>query len=242
MLSRFVLLILLAVSSLLGVSAFAKEPFKEEGCWEVGLSFGEIPILAGSFKPAFSVGYKFNEHFRVKMVMQQDDYLHRNQSSFNAQNTGLTGLQSSREHTGMRFFMGFDYRPTKWSPYISAGIVIDRDDVETMRFDHRERTIGDGTYTSEVKVVQTRKAGWGPAFGLGYDVPVNDRASYNIGMAMVLFGAMPVPEVEIHSDSPLSPEDEEALRRDIREQFKSNFHNHYHIFNLGLTYKFRGGK
>ena len=55
--------------------------------WQIGFTFGEIPILSGSFKPGISVGYHFTENIMTEFIYQLKDYLQRDDESFN----GFTG-------------------------------------------------------------------------------------------------------------------------------------------------------
>ncbi|MCB2198352.1 porin family protein [bacterium] len=237
MAKRFLMIVLALLSSLGGMAAYAADRHLEYGRWEMGLTFGEIPIMAKSFKPGFTVGYLLNEKVRVRLVVQSEDHLQRDGSSFNAQNTGLDGLLRSKERTGMRFFFGVDYRLASWSPYLSAGVVVNGTDIERMLFDNRQRQIGDGSYNSAMKIVQTRRSGWGPALGIGYDIKLNDRLDLNAGIAMALLGDTPIPDIEIVGESILSG-DKKVLRNQILDKYKTNSHNNYHIFNLGLSYRF----
>jgi len=238
---QILMIVLSLLTSFLGHTANAEDRSLQDSRWEMGLTFGEIPILAKSFKPGFSIGYRLNEQVRIRLVLQGEDYLQRDGSSFNAQNTGQDGLVSSKERTGMRFFFGVDYRPVKWSPYLSAGIVVNGTDIERMLFDRRKRRIGTDSYTTSMKIVQTRRAGWGPALGIGYDVKLNDHVDLNAGIAMAFLGETPIPDIEILTRSDVPDSDTNNLRHQILDKYKTNSHNNYHIFNLGLSYRF-GGK
>jgi len=206
--------------------------------WEIGLTFGEIPILAGSFKPGISVGYHLNKHLNFNFVYQLTDNIQRDDESFNAENTRLAGLSSSKETTGQRMLISVRYKPVDWSPYIMAGFVYNNDDVEMMKFDQRLRKIGEGNYDSNITIKQTRKSGFEPAIGFGYQYDFENGISLNTNIAAAVFSGISEPITEIDSSVPLSEEDKNYLNQKIWNTYKSNFHNHYHIFNIGVSYRF----
>ncbi len=227
-------------SALLGLLAAALlQPASAEDFdprWEIGLSFGEIPVLAGSFKPGLLLGYRFSEQFSLVGCLQMKDYLQRDGSSFNARNTGLGGLLSSKETTGARALLAARYRPVEWAPYLQAGFVWNGEDIETMRFDARERQVGTSVYDGELSLVQSRSAGFGPAFGLGYAFELGSRLRLDTGIAAALMTPISDPRVAIRSARELEAPDQEALVERIRDAYRGNFHNRYHVFTLGLSY------
>ena len=110
----------LALLTLLALAA----PAGADGRWQLGLSFGEIPVLAGSFKPGITMGYRLDDTLFLGLELQAADHLQRDGSSFNARNTGLDGLVSSTERTGMRAFLGLRYRPWRDAPHLALGLVM----------------------------------------------------------------------------------------------------------------------
>ena len=226
------ILILLSFSAL-----HANEPTRLKNVWEIGFTFGEIPFLAGSFKPGVSIGYHVNEYVSFTSTFQLTDKISRNASSFNARNIGLDGLTSSKETTGERILLAVQLRPVEWSPYLVAGFVFNAEDIETMHFDQRVRQIGSNTYDSQVTIVQSRKNGFVPAFGFGYRYDFDNGVSLNTNIAAGVFTGIPRPEAKITSTVPISEGDESQLQQTIQSVYKDNFHNHYHIFNLGVSYR-----
>ncbi len=228
----------LLLSLLITTAVFAQIENEFDNTWQLGLTFGEIPILAGSFKPGVTIGYHFNENLMAEFTFQLKDYIQRDDESFNAQNIGLEGLNESKETTGERIFLGFRYKPYKWSPYLTAGLVYNNEDVETMTFDSRERIIGENNYNTDIKIIQKRESGIAPAFGLGYQYDFDNNISLNTSFAMAFLTDIVEPDVVINSDEQISENDLNALKEKIKNVYKDNFHNRYHIFNLGVIYKF----
>ena len=215
---------------------------ENEKAWEIGLTFGEIPVLSGSFKPGVTFAFHYNDHISLQTCYHLKDYLQRDGQSFNARNIGFTGLLSSKETTGERILFALQIRPVRWSPYIVAGLVFNNADIETMRFDHRERQIGDNTYDTELTIVQQRERGFAPALGCGYRYDFDNGLSININIAAAVFKAVPTPIVAFNSPAAISAADHTALEEKIDLAYKENFHNRYHIFNLGLSYRITKGK
>lgn len=207
--------------------------------WQVGFTFGEIPVLSGSFKPGVTFAYYFNEKLSAEFTFQMKDYLNRDDESFNAVKIGYDGLISSKESTGERLFLGFRFKPVKWSPYLTAGFVLNFTDKETIKFDDRKRIVGSNTYEGELEIVQKRKTGLAPAFGIGYQYDFDNGISLNTSFAMAFFNNIPSPVTEINSADEVSEEDRNLLDRKLETTYKDNFHNRYHIFNLGIIYRLK---
>ena len=148
-------------------------------------------------------------------------------------------MSGSKETTGERFIFAAHYRPVDWSPYIVAGFVHNNEDVETMKFDKMERSIGNGAYNSKITIVQKRESGFVPAVGFGYRYDFDNGMSLNTNFAMGFFSGISVPKITIDSSVPFTAEDEKSLNNKIMKTYKDNFHNNYHIFNLGLSYNFK---
>ena len=222
-----------------GSLTYSLEESRLKNTWELGFTFGEIPILAGSFKPGITVAYHFNENLALSATCQLKDHIQRDNESFNAVNTGLGGLLESKETTGERILFAVQYRPVKWSPYIMAGFVYNNRDVETMKFDQQTRTIGSQEYDSAITIEQTRDAGFVPAIGFGYRYDFDNGISLNTNIAAGIFTGIPDPGAEINSSVPLTDTDHHSLMNKMMSVYKDNFHNHYHIFNLGVSYRFK---
>ncbi len=217
--------------------SMAEEPANQlsslKGVWSVMVGFGEIPFLAGSFKPSVSAGYHVNDYVYLGSIVQMRDVLERGTESFNAVDTGLGGIQSTREETGARFLLEARLRPHRYSPYLTIGGVFNGSDTEVMRFDDRTRTIGSGTYDGAVTLEQTRPFGVGPAIGLGYEYTFQTGLTLSTQIAGAFFMGPPTPTVRVESDAPISDADEAALRKKIQDAFSDNLHNNYHMFNIG---------
>ncbi len=206
--------------------------------WQLGFTFGEIPILSGSFKPGLTVGYHFNRQVMIEFTYQLKDYLQRDEESFNAVNIGFDGLVSSKETTGERIFLGFRYKPADWSPYLTAGLVYNVADIETIKFDSRERQIGNSIVSGEIEIEQKRESGYAPAVGLGYQYDFSESVSVNTSFAMAFFNDIRTPSLKINSEEEINVSDLKALEDRMEKTYKDNFHNRYHIFNLGVIYRF----
>ena len=231
---KYIFFVLILLHSLL----FAQSNGLKHNSWQVGFTFGEIPILSGSFKPGITVGYHFNEYLMAEFTYQLKDYLQRDDESFNAVNIGFDGLISSKETTGERMFVGLRYKLVDWSPYLTAGFVLNMNDVETIKYDVRERLIGNYNYDGNLEIVQTRETGFAPAFGFGYQYDFDNRISLNTSFAMAFLTDIATAKVDIKSDTEISKSDLDLLKQKMDDEYKSNFHNRYHIFNIGITYKF----
>ncbi len=183
-------LVLLASSFMAGNPVDAATP----GTFEMGLTFGEIPVLSGSFKPGVSLGYHFNEYLYIGGVLQAKDYLKRNDESYNAKNTGISGLQKSREAVGERFMAQVRVTPMKHLPYISAGWVWNNPDVETMEFKPDKDS---GVWGERLTLIQTRPSGHGPGLGIGYQYDFNNRISGYTDFTMAWFGDIAQPQFKL---------------------------------------------
>lgn len=215
-------------------STSASDPLA--GTWSVAVGFGEIPFLAGSFKPSVSFGYHFNEYVYLGAIVQLRDVLERGTESFNARNTGLGGIESTREETGVRSMLQARVRPHRYSPYLSVGVLFNGSDTEEMRFDARERTIGGVGHNGNVVMEQTRPWAVRPAIGLGYAYTMEGGLTLSVEMSGAFFMKAPKPEVRVSGDQPLPDESRDALVNEARSGFAGNFHNRYHLFHIGAGY------
>lgn len=208
----------------------------EQPYWQIGIGFGELP-MQGSFKPSITFGYHFNEKLYLGLIYQFNDQIQRNGSSFNAQSSGLDGLESSVEKVSQRFMLQGRYTPFKYGPYLSAGIVYNGSDQELMVFEDQIRSLQGTDYGGTIAIQQTRKAGWGPAFGLGYQYNFNNGISVNAEWTPAWFTPIPEPEYEFSGTAPLSPQVQEWLANKMTESFQSTVTNRYKIFHIGLAYR-----
>ena len=204
--------------------------------WAISVGFGEIPFLAGSFKPSVSVGYHLNNYIYFGGTVQLHDVIHRGTESFNATGSGLDGLSSTKEFTGVRVFLGARFRPHRYLPYLSVGGVFNGSDTETMRFAAQSRQLGGQTHDGELLVEVSRPFGIRPAFGLGYSLTLSNRMTFNVDFTGAWLFDAAEPEIYINSSQSLS----EAIILDVRERLKKsyndNFHNRYHLFNISFGY------
>lgn len=206
-----------------------------DGVWSLTVGFGEIPFLAGSFKPSVGFGYHFNRFIYVGTIVQLADFIERGEESFNAVNAKIDGLISTRERTGPRMLLGARLRPHRYSPYLSLGAVFNGTDVETMEFDDRTRTLDVTEYTGSFDVEVARPFGIRPAFGLGYAYTFDGGVVLNVEFSGAWLFKPAEPRIRVIDDR--MPED---VRRFVVERFSAayndNVHNRYHLFNLGLGY------
>lgn len=198
--------------------------------------FGEIPFLAESFKP--SIGYsKRTGDFEYGMYLQLEDNLKRDDESFNA-DFGQDGLESSKETTGIRAMLQGRYYPFENPFYFSFGLLFSGGDKEQMEFDSRTRTIGANSYDSSISVDLESDQGFAPAIGIGMAYPVSNGWYFTTDFTMAWFGSIPTPDVDVSTSAAVSATDAQLLEDDILDNYDSNFHNRYHLFNIGLAYEF----
>ena len=151
---------------------------------------------------------------------------------------GQPGLLTSHETTGLRAMLGLRARPGRSWPYAKLGIVYNHRDVETMTFDHRPRTFGDGQYDTGLVIQQTRPAGAGLALGFGYEVEVTERLAAHVDIALALLADPPVPELEFRGVPGLNPRDVATATDRLEKAFMDNIHNRYHLFSIGAGWRF----
>ncbi len=206
-----------------------------EGTWSVAFGFGEIPFLAGSFKPSVSFGYHINRFIYVGTIVQLPDVIERGDESFNAVNAGVDGLLDTRETTGPRAFLGTRLRPHRYSPYLSLGAVFNGSDVETMYFDARPRELAGETHPGPFEVELTRPFGIRPAFGLGYSLTLDNGLAFELEFTGAWLFDAAEPDVRVRGES-LSPGAREDLQARFLRSYDDNFHNRYHLFNIAIGY------
>ena len=235
--------ITLLLSAVIALSINVKSqdiPTDNNGMWQVGIGFGEIPFLSKSFKPSLTAGYRFNDHLYVGAMFQLVDNLERNEHSFDAQNLGFDGLVSSKQKVGQRALLHARITPVKHGPFISVGFVYNGQDKETVVFDNRNRQIGSNYYEGDVTVIMTREKmpSFRPALGVGYEYTFKNNMGLNVEWTFNVFNKVPTPVLEVESDFEISEEDLTQFKANYTNQFTDNFHNRYHIFHIGGFYKF----
>ena len=242
--SFIVQVVLLAGTSAAGTGpALAQEPVQPDapgpssldGVWSVTFGFGEIPFLAGSFKPSVGFGYHFNRFIYLGTIVQWPDFIERGDESFNAVNANVDGLVSTREQTGARMFLGARLRPHRYSPYLSLGAVFNGTDTETMEFDERARNLGSTEYEGGFEVEVARPFGIRPAFGLGYAYTFDSGIVLNLEFSGAWLFKPATPNIRI-LDPNMPEEARQNLTGRFRQAYDDNFHNRYHLFNLGVGF------
>ena len=233
--------IIITLVTVISISVLNAQELKEANPdfrhWQIGIGFGEIP-MAGSFKPSLTFGYHFNEKIYVGAIYQFKDDINRNGSSFNADGTGLSGLTKSHERVGQRFMLQGRYTPVRFAPYISFGVVFNDQDREVMEFAEQDQQIGNNTYHTGLTVTQTRKAGWSPAIGLGYQYDFKFGLSINAEWTPGWFVWVPTPDIQVEAGETIAQEDLDLFKEQTTDEFKSHVTNLYKVFHIGLAYRF----
>ncbi len=206
--------------------------------WQLGIGFGEIPFLSKSFKPSFTVGYRFNQYVYLGVIYQLVDNIERNNDSYDAQSIGFDGLLSSKEKVGQRALIHIRLTPIKYGPFISLGLVMNDDDKETVEFDSRTRMIGNNYYDGNTTVGLTRKGAVRTALGLGYEYTFKNKFGLNAEWTFNIFNSIPSKMIELQSDYAILESDTESFKENLSNELGSNFHNRYHIFHIGASYNF----
>jgi len=220
---------ILLIVALFSFSAHAKDT-------HLFLGFGEIPVLSSSFKPSIGVGKSFGS-FELGAYYQTSDSLERGSESFNTE-FGQNGLSSSNESVGQRAMIQAKYYPWKEYFYVSAGVIFNDNDVEDMKFSSQSRQIGNNTYNTNLNVKLTRPQAFRPGIGIGFVFPITKSIKFSTDFTMDWFTGVPNPEVEVNSSQALSEVDKSVLVQQVKDNFKSNFHNRHHLFNMGISYHF----
>lgn len=200
------------------------------------LGFGEIPFVADSFKPAIGVSRKY-AYFEFGIIYQFRDELNRGKDSFNAQ-FGQDGLISSKETTRDRIMLQGKLYPWQEYFYVSFGLMAGGADEEKITFDNRSRQIGSGRYNTSLDVTIARDRSVEPVAGIGFSIPVTDSLSVTTDFTMGWFGEVADPSIAISTSSNVAQADRDALESSIRDNYKSNVHNRYHVFNIGIQHVF----
>ena len=232
------LTIIISFFTISSIAFSQSESINMKNYWQIGVGFGEIPFMSKSFKPSITVGYYLHDKIYVGAIYQFVDNIERNQESFDAQSIGFEGLESSKERVAQRALLHCRITPVKYGPFISFGLVFNGSDTETMQFDDRNRQIGQNMYDGEITVKLTRKSAFRPAIGLGYEYVFKNNISLNTEWTFNVFHPIPSPVIEATSDYSISENDSVEFNNHLSKEFKSNFHNRYHIFQIGVAYNF----
>jgi hypothetical protein len=202
----------------------------------IGTGVGEIPALSDSFKPAVYLGYELTSSMKTFLYLQGKDSIERDGESFNA-DYGQQGLQVSSEETGIRAGLIVRYYPWNDYFYLTTGLIYNEADTEQQVFDTQSRMIGSNAYATDLQVTIKRPSGFGYGVGLGFEAPLTSNISLFADFTMDILSDPVEPDITIRANG-LSQADSEALRKQISDNYQSNFHNRYHMFNLGMTFKF----
>ena len=127
-----------------------------------------------------------------------------------------------------------------WSNYfyLNVGSIYNDIDKEDIEFRDQLRTIGDNQYTTDLSISITRPAAIKPAFGIGLSWPITHSVFFNTDFTMNWLGDIQNPDIRIHSTVHLDDRDRSQLRDNISQNYKNNFHNRYHLFNIGVQIYF----
>ena len=203
-----------------------------EGRWTLALELGELPFH-GSFKLGVSAGYQANELAWFGLSCQIADRIRRDGSWFNAGSTRLDGLVRSEERVGQRAYLQTRLRPTRWSPYLSVGIVFNDRDTETMLFDDRPRRADGHPSTGALRLTVSRGPGVRPALGVGWAWTSSRGVTAFVEWAGWWLRGAPDPQIDIDADG-ASEGFRLAVESRLREHFTSSLFNSYHVFQLGV--------
>lgn len=222
------------VAFLLTTASAAAQSDPLGGRLSVAVEFGEIPFH-GSFKAGISVGYHLNDHAWIGFAYQIPDSIRRNDSSFNAQGTGLAGLEESREDVSSRAAFALRIRPHRYAPHATLGFVYNGRDTEELAFDGRSRVVRGSAIEGPIAIRMSRAPGLRPALGLGYGYTHDSGVQVFADWAgWWMFGA-PTPDLSIDGEG-LTEEATSDLHRTITRDFESSPFNTYHVFQMGVGY------
>lgn len=228
--SPWILTLVPALASTLVAAPSRAQP--GDGRWTLALELGELP-MHGSFKLGVSAGVQLNDHTWIGFAWQRPDQIRRGSTSFNAESTGLDGLSDTRERVGQRAYLQARVRPHRYAPYLSAGVVFNDRDTETMTFDDRVRSAGGGTSSGSLTVRSSRRAAVRPALGLGYEWTSAGGITVFAEWAGWWLRGAPEPEVEITAPGS-DPAFADEVDRRLRTHFTSSVFNTWHIFQVGV--------
>ena len=224
----------LIMAGTIGTDGLSAQDSGLGGRWSIALELGEIP-KAGSFKAGISVGYHVSDEAWIGFAYQLPDSIRRGRHSFNAQGTGLEGLTGTREGVGRRAYLQARLRPTRWSPYLSLGVVFNDRDTETMVFDSRSREVDGATFSGPMEVTVSRPPGVRPALGLGYEYTSGGGFTAFVEWAGWWLRGAPTPEIRFLGSPPKS-RFASGLTTRIEDDFTGSPFNTYHLFQLGIGY------
>ena len=228
---------LLLLLALLSWSSPGRAQDSLGGTFVVGVDLGELP-WHGSFKPGITFGYHVSDLLYVCGIYQLADSIERDGTSFNAQAIGLDGLTSSRETVGHRAMLHARLRPHRLAPFATVGLVYNGEDVETIRFDARDRTIGGASHSGALTIEQTRPAGIALGIGLGYAYTFDHGLQLSLEWTGAPYAPAPRPQLRFDGDQPLPRDAQAALSERVTREFRASVFNTYHLFHVGAAYGF----
>ncbi len=225
------------LSSLVLVMLTSNTTAQTKGSIQLGLGFGEIPLLSDSFKPAVILGYFPNDQVMINLIWQGSDNITRNSESYNTQ-FGWEGLKKSSETVGQRIALQARYyfKEAKGF-YLTAGAIYNGDDVETMFFDQRPRQVGFEEVNSAAKIAVTRRSATRPGIGLGFDATIYADTYFYTDFTMDWFNSAPKPDIDLTMNNNLTKQSNSTIKKQVADHYQDNFHNCYHQFNLGIAYR-----
>lgn len=202
-----------------------------------GASFGEIPVLAESFKPSVTwikpVG---NTGWGIRTTLQRADHIRRDGESFNARIAGLEGLQSSRESTGARHLIALNHQSGDVGLNLFVGALYSGKDQESIYFDDQMRTLAE-SHSGDLDITISRPEAVRFVCGVGYRYKINTTWSVTMDIAADLLGGVPGQEVTMGSNNTLSEKNRSEIIRRFQEAYHDNIHNRYHQFTIAIQYR-----
>lgn len=200
------------------------------------VGFGELPLMSDSFKPSLGYGRIYSNH-EIGLFIQLDDHIKRDEESFNA-NFGQDSLETSEETVGERLMIQYKYYPSSRYFYFTLGAMYGGNDKEKMTFNNQLRTIGSNQYNTDLTIEVERETSFRPLVGFGLSYPITQNFKLTTDFTIDWFSPVPSPKVKISSSSSISAQDQEVLEQEIKDNYKDNFHNRYHVFNIGLQFSY----
>lgn len=202
--------------------------------WRPGFELGELP-WNDSLKPGVNLTYQFSPYHQGMASYQWADAIQRDDTSFNSNAVGLSGLQHSKEKVGERWQLLGLWYPNGQGFYFSYGLVSSGGDTEQLDYDQRIRTIQGETISSDIRVRLTRRRAIEPAIGLGYRWQLAKDCELFVQWTGNLFEEAPEAVIDIQNDD-LSESSKEAFRQSIQSRYQRLLTNRHHLFSLGMRF------
>jgi len=189
----------------------------------IGLGFGEIPLMDSSFKPSLYAQSYLDESSFLFTHLQAKDNLQRDENSFNIQKANRDDLVYSKETTGERVFIGFGQNIIGKNLSLIGGLLYTGMDTENALFAN----------STKVSIQRDSKVSF--ITGLSAKFTIYKNLYFDIAFAMDPMNKPEKPTVSVLSNS---QEEKLDLKNKLEKGYVDNFHNRYHIFNIGITYKY----